>query len=174
MPLFLISALILWSYASWTHAAILVIRRGGRKEEGQGLVEYALILVLVAVVTIVILSLLGGGVGRTFERLSCQLTYGSTFVGYVERLDTTTIVDEELTLNMFVINGNLIETSTPSTAGAAIPDAVCIFKTSQFVQDGTAHLNEYAWSNPFDEPDSLPSCTTVTPFTLDDGITCGS
>ena len=37
------------------------------QEKGQGLVEYALILVLVAVVVIVILSLLGPAIGDVFS-----------------------------------------------------------------------------------------------------------
>ncbi len=39
------------------------------REEGQGLVEYALILVLVAVVVIVILALLGPAIGNIFSNL---------------------------------------------------------------------------------------------------------
>ncbi|MBC8097800.1 MAG: Flp family type IVb pilin [Armatimonadetes bacterium] len=39
------------------------------REEGQGLVEYALILVLVAVVVIVILSLLGPAIGNIFSNI---------------------------------------------------------------------------------------------------------
>ena len=39
------------------------------REEGQGLVEYALILVLVAVVVIVILALLGPAVGNVFSNV---------------------------------------------------------------------------------------------------------
>jgi len=38
-------------------------------EEGQGLVEYALILVMVALVVIVILSLLGPAIGNTFSNI---------------------------------------------------------------------------------------------------------
>ncbi len=37
------------------------------REEGQGLVEYALILVLVAVVVIAILTILGPAVGNVFS-----------------------------------------------------------------------------------------------------------
>ena len=44
------------------------------REEGQGLVEYALILVLVAVVVIAILTLLGPQVANVFS----QITYGLT------------------------------------------------------------------------------------------------
>lgn len=38
-------------------------------EEGQGLVEYALILVLVAIVVIVILALLGPAIGNVFSTI---------------------------------------------------------------------------------------------------------
>ncbi len=38
-------------------------------EVGQGLVEYALILVLVAIVVIVILSLLGPAIGNVFSQI---------------------------------------------------------------------------------------------------------
>jgi len=39
------------------------------KEKGQGLVEYALILVLIAVVVIVILALLGPAIGNIFSNI---------------------------------------------------------------------------------------------------------
>jgi pilus assembly protein Flp/PilA len=39
------------------------------REEGQGLVEYALILVLVAIVVIVILALLGPAIGNVFSTI---------------------------------------------------------------------------------------------------------
>ena len=41
-----------------------------QNEEGQGLVEYALILVLVAVVVIVILSILGPQIGNVFSTIT--------------------------------------------------------------------------------------------------------
>lgn len=40
------------------------------REEGQGLVEYALILVLVAVVVIAILAVLGPQIGNIFSRIT--------------------------------------------------------------------------------------------------------
>ena len=40
-----------------------------RREEGQGLVEYALILLLVALVVIAILTLLGPQIGNVFSRV---------------------------------------------------------------------------------------------------------
>jgi len=44
------------------------------REEGQGLVEYALILVLVAVVVIAILTLLGPQIGNVFSKITNGLS----------------------------------------------------------------------------------------------------
>jgi pilus assembly protein Flp/PilA len=43
------------------------------REEGQGLVEYALILVLVAIAVIALLTLLGGTVSDVFSSISSTL-----------------------------------------------------------------------------------------------------
>ena len=43
------------------------------REEGQGLVEYALILVLVAVVVIAVLTVLGPAIGDIFTDIIVQL-----------------------------------------------------------------------------------------------------
>ena len=43
------------------------------RESGQGLVEYALVLVLVAVVVIAILTLLGPQIGNVFSQIMCGL-----------------------------------------------------------------------------------------------------
>ena len=43
------------------------------KEEGQGLVEYALILVLISIVVIVIMRALGEQVGGVFEDVDAEL-----------------------------------------------------------------------------------------------------
>ena len=42
-------------------------------EDGQGLVEYALILVLVAIVVIVVLSILGPQIGNVFSQVTYTL-----------------------------------------------------------------------------------------------------
>jgi pilus assembly protein Flp/PilA len=44
-----------------------------RDQKGQGMVEYALILVLIAVVVIVVLTTLGGQVSNTFSTISSAL-----------------------------------------------------------------------------------------------------
>lgn len=50
------------------------------RESGQGLVEYALILVLVSITVIVVLSFLGDSVSGVFERVSIALS-GQTVAG---------------------------------------------------------------------------------------------
>jgi pilus assembly protein Flp/PilA len=47
------------------------------REEGQGLVEYALILVLVAIVVIAILTLLGPTIGNVFSQIVQGVTPGN-------------------------------------------------------------------------------------------------
>ena len=44
-----------------------------RKEKGQGLVEYAIILTLVALVVIAVMRLLGPKVGNTFSTINNSL-----------------------------------------------------------------------------------------------------
>lgn len=45
-----------------------------QKEKGQGLVEYALILVLVAIVVIAALMILGPIIGNTFSKINSSLS----------------------------------------------------------------------------------------------------
>jgi pilus assembly protein Flp/PilA len=52
------------------------VRRGNTR--GQGLVEYALILVLIAIVTIGVLTELGGSTSQTFSRVTCTLDGGAS------------------------------------------------------------------------------------------------
>ena len=44
-----------------------------QRQEGQGLVEYALILVLVAIVVIAVLALLGPQIGNIFSQITTGL-----------------------------------------------------------------------------------------------------
>ena len=43
------------------------------REEGQGMVEYALILVLVSIVVILVLTLMGGQIRNTFQDVTNAL-----------------------------------------------------------------------------------------------------
>jgi pilus assembly protein Flp/PilA len=44
------------------------------KEKGQGMVEYALIIVLIAIVVIVVLTVLGTQISRVFSMISSSLS----------------------------------------------------------------------------------------------------
>lgn len=50
-----------------------LIKRFINEEEGQGLVEYALIVGLIAVVAIVALTATGGSIGSIFDTISGQV-----------------------------------------------------------------------------------------------------
>lgn len=58
------------------------------KEQGQGLVEYALILVLVAIVVIAILLILGPTVGNVFSRVVCTLQPNVCGPGVITNIST--------------------------------------------------------------------------------------
>jgi pilus assembly protein Flp/PilA len=45
------------------------------KEKGQGLVEYAIILALIAIVVIAVMRLLGPKIGNTFSTINRSLPY---------------------------------------------------------------------------------------------------
>jgi pilus assembly protein Flp/PilA len=51
-----------------------MLRNFFAREEGQGLVEYALILVLIAIVVIAILTVLGQRVSTVFSQVNSGLT----------------------------------------------------------------------------------------------------
>ena len=51
---------------------ISMVRNFFAREEGQGLVEYALILVLIAIVVIGILTTLGGKVSSVFDQINAD------------------------------------------------------------------------------------------------------
>jgi pilus assembly protein Flp/PilA len=53
-----------------------LIERFDSEEEGQGLVEYALIIVLVSIVSMVALRALGVQIGAIFDRISAVLAAG--------------------------------------------------------------------------------------------------
>ena len=59
------------------HSKIFIERKAimlfAPKEKGQGLVEYAIILALVAIVVIAVMRLLGPKIGNTFSTISNSL-----------------------------------------------------------------------------------------------------
>lgn len=55
---------------------LMAVLTAGNEEEGQGLVEYALIIVLVALAVITALTLVGTNVTGTFNDIAGNLTGG--------------------------------------------------------------------------------------------------
>jgi pilus assembly protein Flp/PilA len=60
-------------FGNRSYWGLVMLRNFFAYEEGQGLVEYALILVLIAIVVIGILTLLGGRVSTVFSRIDDEL-----------------------------------------------------------------------------------------------------
>jgi pilus assembly protein Flp/PilA len=56
------------------HGALSALRSRLDREEGQALVEYALILALIAVVSIAILQVMGVNVSRIFNKVNTALS----------------------------------------------------------------------------------------------------
>ncbi len=56
------------------HGAYMALRNRLDREEGQALVEYALILALIAVVSIAILQAMGVNVSRIFNKVNTALS----------------------------------------------------------------------------------------------------
>jgi pilus assembly protein Flp/PilA len=62
---------MMWQLMQIVARATASLRRGGQR--GQGMVEYALILVLIAIVVIVILRVVGQQVSNVFSNVSSGL-----------------------------------------------------------------------------------------------------
>jgi len=71
--------LVLVSHGTRIAVRLIAVWHGRQRllaAQGQGLVEYALILVLVAVVVIGILTTLGGRTSQVFDHIGCELGGG--------------------------------------------------------------------------------------------------
>jgi len=71
----------LWTIMPYYLRAMEAIRKPFSREEGQGLVEYALILVLVALIVIGALILLGERVRGVFQTIDSSLESGINAAG---------------------------------------------------------------------------------------------
>jgi pilus assembly protein Flp/PilA len=113
----------------------IIMEKSFTREEGQGLVEYALILVLVAIVVIAILLQLGPVVGNVFSSVVAALgatgsgggsgsitSVGASWNGPVVNVNVT--VSEPATVSISVIQGS--GTTAPSSRSCT-PGTPCTF-----------------------------------------------
>jgi len=89
-------------------------------EGGQGLVEYALILVLVAIVVIVVLSLLGPSIGNVFSQLVDELD------GLGNDVVLITTADYDSGLQMLHLDATSDGVYDPSVTVTASPGGVMV------------------------------------------------
>jgi pilus assembly protein Flp/PilA len=78
-------------------------------ENGQGLAEYALILSLVAVVCVLSLAALGGGIGKTFTRVTCAVN---------SKAPGCSCINEQITVTGSCIGTTLVANIKTSCAGS--------------------------------------------------------
>jgi pilus assembly protein Flp/PilA len=94
---------------------------------GQGLVEYALILVLIAVVIIVIMALLGTQVNMVFARIMLQIEHPGDYSG-----ESVTVTSISVSTRGSRLGGNLIASATVGLGGASSSPNICVqFSDSQ-------------------------------------------
>jgi pilus assembly protein Flp/PilA len=114
-------------------------------EEGQGLVEYALILVLVAIVVIAILLQLGPAVGNVFSSVITALTTmgpggGSGPITSVSaawngnNISVIVLVSEAATVSVSVVQGS---GTTAPPSRSCNPGVPCTFNISNPSNGGT-------------------------------------
>jgi pilus assembly protein Flp/PilA len=133
-----------------------------RREKGQGLVEYALILVLVAIVAIAILLLMGPAIGNVFSNVvaildavgvgggSGPITDVSTqWSGPVVRV-TVSVSDPSATVSLSVVSGS----GHPSPVSQVCSGSCTFNITSPSVTGGTVRASAgggsmtASWSSP--------------------------
>jgi pilus assembly protein Flp/PilA len=113
-----------------------MIKRILTGKRGQGLVEYALILVLVAIVVMVILALLGPAIGNVFSNIVAAIENaggGGTITGV-----TASINHGIVTVRVWTSKD--IEVSVSSTSGTVSPPSqVCSGSCTFTITGAAAH-----------------------------------
>lgn len=89
-------------------------RADKRRQRGQGLVEYALILVLVAVVVILILPVLGNAIAGIYANIICELDSNNC------PSSTSGCATEDIDFVASCSGADLVMSATSSCAGATI------------------------------------------------------
>ena len=89
-------------------------------EEGQGLVEYALILVLVAIVVIAVMLLLGPTVRDTYNTVRCTLDTGQPVANVTGRLNGSNVEATVVTRQNIVVYLEGFSVPGPDNATAPV------------------------------------------------------
>lgn len=104
-----------------------------KREKGQGLVEYALILVLIAIVVIAILALLGPSVGEIYSNVLCAIEAGGN------NTITSVLATEaggQLTVVVEVSSSTTVDLSG-SVTGSRSCSSSCTFSFGSYPEHGS-------------------------------------
>ena len=122
-----------------------------KRERGQGLVEYVLILTLVALVAIMVLVLLGPGIGRVFQNVQASIANGGAPAASQAALTATAVPTDTKTYF-----GTPIVTNTPqpSATGTPTPSATAVLSS-------TANATAVPSNTPAPSSTLAPSSTAI-------------
>ena len=147
-----------------TEATPVINRKPGRRESGQAMAEYALILALVAIVSVVILALLGRGTKGVFSKITCtfdssasicgctneQLTASSGFPNGCSGTTLVVTVSSSCSGTRLTVNGNTATSPGSFTWNnapvCASPPGATTFTVTSTQPDGT--IKNYTASRP--------------------------
>lgn len=120
------------------------------QEEGQGLVEYALILVLVAIVVIAVLLTVGPAVGRVYCKIANSLQAGSCVSGGVITAHNATRPAGTLYVGVTVSQNTTITVNIPgkpAQSQACTPSSCPQFSFASVGSSGSGTITSSAGDN---------------------------
>jgi len=113
------------------------MKKSSMREKGQGLVEYALILVLVAIVVLAILLLLGPVVGNVFSNVVAVLQKAGGGGSGVITSVTTSVGFGNLTITVYVSQDTNVSLSGDVSHPGKMCNGSCQFTFGTFPSHGT-------------------------------------
>ena len=137
-----------------------MLKKFFRNEEGQGLVEYALILVLVAIVVIAILLILGPAVGQVFSRITYALKAGSaagTQVTTIEDFQVSGTPGLGCSVTVDVLRVKVTQDSQP-VSGVAVTASISTPFTSFGPLSGTTNTSGIVQWSAFNIGNDMSGC----------------
>lgn len=137
------------------------------REKGQGLVEYALILVLVSITVIVILSFLGDSVGRVFQTVDAALN-GQAITGtgteyIVGSFSASTSGGPAIcTVTVASVSVTRFENGEPAAAGQSVSISASATGGGAVSGSGTTNSNGVATIGPLTMSGNCAGTVTIT------------